>query len=325
MQSNRRTIVRWAEQGKIDKGKIRAALSLAGVFPDEGDWLRFLNILFLFLGATLVSAGVVFFFAYNWNNIGRLFKFGLAEAFILASLFMAWRSGLERFSGKAALTAASIGVGALLALIGQVYQSGADRYELFLSWAVFILPWAFVGRFPVLWIFWIFLVNVTAYLYYQAAGGFFWMLESQASMMLVLFSIDIGALAVWEFCNARGVEWLGQRWAKRLLGSAAAFWLTWGAVFVILDFGHGSWAFLVAWPLWLAGTYAFYRRVSVDLFMLSCAILSAIVVIACATGRFLVETIEDPSAFLFVGLVVIGLSAAGGWWVKQLAAEEDNA
>ncbi len=325
MLSNRRTIVRWAEQGRIDKGKVHLALSLAGVFPDEEDWRRFLNILFLFLGAALVSAGVVFFFAYNWDKLGRLFKFGIAEAFILASLFMAWRSGLDRISGKAALTAASIGAGALLALIGQVYQTGADTYELFLAWAVCILPWAIVGRFPVLWLFWIFLINVATFLYYRAAGDFFWFFDSKANETLALFSVDIAALAVWEYCNAKGVEWLGQRWAKRLLAAAAAFWVTWAAVFVVLDLGRWSWPPLVVWPLWLAGTYAFYRRVSVDLFMLSCAILSAIVVIACATGRFLLETTDDPSAFLFVGLVVIGLSAAGGWWLKQVAAEKENA
>jgi hypothetical protein len=30
----------------------------------------------------------------------------------------------------------------------------------------------------------------------------------------------------------------------------------------------------------------------------------------------------DAGAFLVVGLLVIGISAAGGWWLKSVAAEE---
>ena len=48
-------------------------------------------------------------------------------------------------AGKAALLAASLFVGALLALIGQIYQTGADTFEMFAAWAALILPWVLVG------------------------------------------------------------------------------------------------------------------------------------------------------------------------------------
>ena len=47
----------------------------------------------------------------------------------------------NRPAGKAALLAAALLTGGLLALIGQTYQTGADTFELFATWAALILPW----------------------------------------------------------------------------------------------------------------------------------------------------------------------------------------
>ncbi|MET0346849.1 MAG: DUF2157 domain-containing protein [Casimicrobiaceae bacterium] len=58
-----------------------------------------------------------------------------------------WR-GLDTLPGKAALVVAALLVGALLALVGQVYQTGADRFELFAAWAVAIVAWVLVARMP---------------------------------------------------------------------------------------------------------------------------------------------------------------------------------
>ncbi|MET0204922.1 MAG: DUF2157 domain-containing protein [Casimicrobiaceae bacterium] len=55
-----------------------------------------------------------------------------------------WR-GLDTLPGKAALVAALL-AGALLALVGQVYQTGADTFELFAAWAVAIV--VLVARMP---------------------------------------------------------------------------------------------------------------------------------------------------------------------------------
>ena len=45
-----------------------------------------------------------------------------------------------RFVGRGAVFLAFIATGALLALFGQTYQTGADVYELFLTWALLGLP-----------------------------------------------------------------------------------------------------------------------------------------------------------------------------------------
>lgn len=47
--------------------------------------------------------GVLFFFAYNWKELDRFARFGLIEALLVVTLFLVWRLGLERLSGKGAL------------------------------------------------------------------------------------------------------------------------------------------------------------------------------------------------------------------------------
>ena len=55
--------------------------------------------------------------------------------------------------------------------------------------------------------------------------------------------------------------------------------------------------------------------------MLAGGVLSAIVVVAALLGKTLLRR-GDFGAFLLIGLVVIGLSAWGGFWLKALAAKE---
>jgi uncharacterized membrane protein len=67
----RREILEWAGQGRIAGAGLRRALEVAAVLPGAGDWRRFLDQLLAFVGATMLAASVVFFFAYNWHELGR--------------------------------------------------------------------------------------------------------------------------------------------------------------------------------------------------------------------------------------------------------------
>ena len=51
--------------------------------------------------------------------------------------------------------------------------------------------------------------------------------------------------------------------------------------------------------------------------------LSGVVVVTYLLARVLFTSLRpDAGGFLLIGLVVIGLSAAGGWWLKEIAREE---
>ena len=88
---------------------------------------------------------MLFFGAFNWEHLGHMQKFGLLEMLIAAFFAGTLLRGLSSIEGRVLLGCASVLVGGLLAVIGQEYQTGADAYLLFLSWAGLIFPWDNLG------------------------------------------------------------------------------------------------------------------------------------------------------------------------------------
>ncbi|HYJ83119.1 MAG TPA: DUF2157 domain-containing protein, partial [Allosphingosinicella sp.] len=166
MSRYRSEVLGWFDSGRVAAGRELDVLRAAGIAPSSHEWRAFLGQLTLWLGTIALAASVIFFFAFNWDDLGRFAKFALVEAAILAGLALLWRLGPDGIPGKALLTLLSLLVGALLALTGQTYQTGADTYELFAWWAVLILPWVLLGRFSPLWLVWLALLNLAAYLYF---------------------------------------------------------------------------------------------------------------------------------------------------------------
>lgn len=322
MDHSRRDLLEWAEAGRLGAPQLRRALELAAVLPDRARWRDFLDALLLWLGVVMLAAAVVFFLAYNWQDLGRYAKFALAEGMIVAALAaIAWL-GLERIAGKAALLAAALFTGALLALIGQTYQTGADTFELFAVWAAAVLPWALLARFPALWVLWLALVNLAALLYFQAFRGAFGLIFTTERQLWLVFGLNALALVAWEALALAGMAWLRERWAPRLIATASGVCITLLAVGEVFGREGFGWA-LPAWLAWLGAAYVLYRRRVKDVFVLAGGVLSVVAVVAAGLARLLMDSRAEASGLFFIGLVVIGLSAAGGFWLKNVANEEE--
>ena len=319
MRGARKQIVDWAEQGRLAPGAIAGALALAGVTPDAARWRRFVDALFLWLGSLLLAAGVIFFFAYNWEALGRFAKFGLVEGLLLAAIALAWYAGLEKPAGKAAIFAASILTGALLALVGQTYQTGADPYELFAIWAVLILPWTTVARLPALWLLLVLLLNLAVAFYFQATRGALGLVFGGSALIWAVFVLNAIALAAWEVA-ARRFDWMRERWAIRVIAAATGTAVTVLGVWAVFETDEVGLLALPAYLAWLGAMYFYYRHRERDLFVLAGGVLSVIVLVAAFLGNALLDH-ADAGGFLFIGLVVIGMSAAGAWWLKRIAEE----
>ena len=320
--SARNEVLSYVERGMIAPELARPALQCVGALPGAADWRRFVDRLLLWIGTTMLAAALVYFLAYNWDALGRFAKLGLAQIAIIAALGFAWRIGLERVSGKAALLAASIFTGALLALIGQIYQTGADTFELFAAWAVAILPWVLVARFAGLWLLWLTIVNLAVVLYFDAFRGAFGIVFGAQEQLWLLFAVNTAALAAMESARAAGVPWLRQRWSLDIVATASGAMATALAVMAIFEL---RWrpvsAFAIpAWIAWLVAAYALYRHRVRDVFVLAGGALSLLVVCT----AFLIKHVlgHAPGTYLFVALVVIGLTAAFGWWLTAIAREE---
>lgn len=320
MNSTRSDILDWSDHGRIRDGRLRDALALAGVLPDAHDWHRFLDRLLLFMGTTMLATAGVFFFAFNWHEVGRYTRFALVEAPVFAALILAWRIGIEGLAGKAALLFASLVTGALLALVGQTYQTGADTAELFAAWAGAILPWVLVARFPALWILWLALVNTAIALHFSAVGILWGMVFAPRRLIWLLFGLNTAAAVVWEACAATAMPWLRERWAVRVIATASGALAAALAIVDILHWRDASGWGLPLWLGWMLAAYAAYRLWTKDLYVLTLGVLGAIVVATTLLARHV--PMADGGEFLFVGMAVIGMSAAGGVWLRRLTRQE---
>lgn len=321
MGGPRTEVFHWIEQGRLRPDGLQEALRITGVTPGASDWKRFFDQLTLWLGTVFCAAAVIFFFAYNWQAMGRYAKFGLVEILIVLSLLFCWRFDLEKTAGKAVLLMSTLLTGALLALVGQTYQTGADTYELFAAWAAAVLPWALAGRFGALWLVWLTLLNLATIFYFQTFGGLFGWMFSTERKLWTLFALNTAALVFWEGAAQMGLSWLRERWSVRIVATASGGVITTLMVWAVLD-SHGSdrlYAVLVYFA-WMAAAYTYYRYRLIDVFMLAGGVLSAIIVITV----ILVRTMDrmEAGAFLLIGMIIIGMSAAGGLWLKNVANEE---
>ena len=127
----------------------------------------FFFYLFLTLGITLTLIGLTFFIAANWTVIPKMIKlFGL-EALLLLFILLAFYFRVKPIWFHLSLFSASILVGVFLAALGQIYQSGADSYLLFSLWTLLITPWALFLHLPHLFSFWLFLLYLSIFLFWD--------------------------------------------------------------------------------------------------------------------------------------------------------------
>jgi uncharacterized membrane protein len=320
MTSPRNKIIELIDQGAIPPNNIDDALTVLNIVPDGKAWRTFIDHLLLWLGGLALACAGVFFIAYNWNDIGRFAKFGMVEAFIVLAIVAYWKLGAHAVAGKVSLLLATIFLGVLLALYGQTYQTGADPWQLFFNWALLMLPWAFIGRFPAIWVLWVVLINLTIVLYHQAFRGAFWlMIDSSTDMLWLVFFCNALALATWELLGNIW-HWLAERWAIRLLAIGAGVPVTWLALHAIFDQEETGILPAVVWALFLAALYLVYRKMKHDLFMLAGGCLSGIVIVVSFMAKHMLDDF-DEGAFLVLALVVIGLGAGAAVWLRNIHRE----
>jgi len=322
-ESKRNQIISFIENKNIKKENIKEVLEQTTVTPTAKEWYLFIDQIVLWFGALSLAFALMFFMAYNWSEFGHMGKFALVEGLMVLTVGLCLYLGLEKLSAKVMLMVSAILLGILLALVGQTYQTGADPWQLFFSWSVLMLPWVFVGRFSALWILWIFLINLSLFLYmltFRSIWGIYF--HSETSVLWLFFIFNTFALLLWEVFSYK-FEWLKALWAIRLLGFVSGTTATWLALSFIWE--HANPMALLVWMAWIGAIYWAYRKVKIDLFMLSMACLSFSTVVV----SFLINIISwrhfEVSAIFFIGLVIIGLGAGSASWLKSVQKEEHYA
>lgn len=317
----RQALAAWREQRRLDAAAVGP--SWRATEPLAGDWLRWLDHALLALGTALLCAGVIVFFAFNWQDLHKFSKFGLLAAAITLLAGFAWLRPAGDAAGRAALGGAQVLAGVLLAVIGQTYQTGADAWQLFALWALLALPWALAARAAPHWWLVIVVGNLALLRYFSirfGVDGIFALLFDARfvrTATLWLLGAVLLQMALWHLLCARA-PWLGFRGqtGARMLAALACTHAGWLGLSSLIGSSFDGASFVLAAAV-LAALLWWYRQRAFDIVVLSLASLTGIVLAVAALGKMLFEGKGDFGAFLLLGLVTVGLAAGAAAWLMR--------
>jgi len=326
MSDARHYLAHLVESGQLNAAGFDRALVELGERPDAAGWRRTVDRLLLAGGAMMFLSGVVSFFAFNWHRLPAFGKLALAESVWLVATVLALRLDWRRASGQWALFASATLIGVLFAVIGQVYQTGAEAWQLFAVWAVLMLPWTFLARFEPLWGLWL-VITLTALLAWQGVqtpGLGRWLDDGQLNLPVVV--LLIGALIGWEYGGGARQHW-SARVTPRLIGFALAAALSLPAWWSMLDHYYGE-DFWEAWRIGLipnaalsvliylawggASLYVYLRRR--DLLLVSLPLFSGMVALLILVGR----AIDRFESVYLIAMLALGMCVGIASWLRHL-------
>ncbi|MGJ1262537.1 DUF2157 domain-containing protein [Sphingobacterium spiritivorum] len=278
-----------------------AELLKRDVFNDRSAWEKFLRLFFIVLGIGFTVAGIVFFFAYNWADLHKFVKIGLAEGLIIVTTVLVLIPGIHISVRNIILTGAAVLVGVLFAVFGQIYQTGADAYDFFLAWTVFITLWVLVSNYAPLWLLYLILINTTLLMYADQVAE-----DWSGVFVCTLLFIVNGAALLISILQSRYINNVSvPQWFSNVVALAAATFATAGVVFWIFDEVQHTFPLLL---ILTAAAYFFGIRYGLKTksgFYLSLIPFSLIVIIS----GLLIRISDGEMMFLTVsGFIVISVT-----------------
>ena len=350
MSQIRRAIEQLVHQGILPLKNAEAAATHLEVYPSKRTWLTFFDKALLVIGSVALMLALVFFIAYNWIHMGRMGKFALVEGALVITIvgyaLLAFKRKFKLIQQLLLLIASAI-TGSLLALFGQVYQTGADTWQLFFGWALLILPWVVIARFPALWLLWLGLINAFLVLYLDVVDLSLITESYQSTVPFALLAlVNFIALNLWlvfvdnqdnltsrTFNTNRSTPnqvvlktQSSLHWSTHIVGLVSTVTITLLAIMSIFD-SNDMLIRLFCLSLWLGWCgfilWQFYQR-RVDLLMLTYLSFSLIIVVMFWVGEWLLDDFET-AGFLILALLLIGMSSVAVVWLRKVANSETPA
>lgn len=148
-----------AQQHDLNARQTQALWRLAGVHQPPAHVHQHLRQALALAAALLLGAGLIFWVAANWDVQTRTFKLHVLQVAVAGPLLAALLLPATRRTARIALALLGmLALGGLLAYIGITYQTGADAWQLFATWAALSLPMVLVLRSDWMWALWLLIV-----------------------------------------------------------------------------------------------------------------------------------------------------------------------
>lgn len=325
---NRKALDAFAAHFGLSQEAVVSALALAGARPSRTDLARFGVRLLYLAGVLSCAAGLVFWVAANWSLFGVLGRFALVQGVLVAAVGLAMWRPPPRALGRYALLMAFITTGALFALFGQTYQTGADVYELFLNWSLLGLAFVVAAQWSVVWAAWALVLNVALFLFCAARpeAGLFWRMLSGWDMglsHLLLVPLALNVFLWVATIAARGSAWahLAPPWLGRFILFWGVLYGTWTSTLVVVGSGGTVIGLLVT--LAVFGGIAFHTlRQRTDVFPL--ALLEASLIVVSTAWIIDVGDFDEIVMFFLISAWLVISSTVSGRYLMRLVRSWDT-
>jgi len=275
----------------------------------------FIRVVFV-IGLISLSVAIVMFVAYNWDGLSRFEKFAIAQgAFALPILILMFVK--NPIIKEVLLFSASILIGANLALIGQVYQSGADSWQLFALWAMLLLPFIYAQKSTSIYLLFIVIVNLSIYLYYDIYRWFYYYLGY--SYLLIALALNT---IFWLFSVT-----IKNRLLEVILAIAIIVQATIFAINNITNINSQSWLIII-YLAYMAAIYYFYRVKSLNMFYMQLFIISINVTFIVWASYHIFSKTKGSGAMIISSFIMLGVLMTSSYfsykWIERLKEEIDD-
>ncbi|RST70841.1 DUF2157 domain-containing protein [Candidatus Aquarickettsia rohweri] len=310
--ANRKLVEKLYSHGKITKKTREYALNL--LYPHD-QWILWISRLLLTIGSALILSGIIYFVAFNWSKITPSIKIYSIQFGIISCLIGAYFYSLQHINGKILLLFGSILIGAFMVTFSQIYQTGANSYQLFMMWSLLTFGWTLISNFAAQWIFWLIITNIFFVLWWEQAAQPTREIEFMIFTYMAL--LNGIALALREYCIiTKTCKWLEAKWIRLVLTIVVLLIMLIPIVIWIIYPSIATKSIIFSSIIGFVGhgiAYYFYRYKLPDMWSLTATIISSCFIIECYICKTLVvKPLWESYAFTYMimGILTLGIFTA---------------
>lgn len=276
----------------------------AEIYPPKSAWTKFIRTLVFGLGVLFFAAGVIFFFAFNWDELHKFVKLSIVEALIIIPIAIIFLNNPDKFLRQILLTLASLLTGTIFAVFGQVYQTGANAYDLFLIWTICITIWVVIADFQPLYLIYILLINTTIVTASQQTN---WIPQTY-SVFNLTFGFTFVSLVVLMYLSVNKIIESLKLWFEKTLIFLSLMILTTAVIVGIFAEYESSYILTIILLLITFGGGVYYATQKKRIFYIAVIGTFTVFILSALIGKSIDDAVIMLTAnSLFVGLAFTGL------------------
>ena len=319
--ANRRLVEELYSHGKISLEAKKYALNF--LYPSH-KWKIWISRFLITIGSALLLCGIIYFFAFNWAKITPAIKLTSIQLSMIGCLIGTYYFSLKCISGQMFLLAASVLIGVFMAVFGQIYQTGADAYQLFMMWSIFTLGWTIISNFTTQWILWLVITNTFFVLWWKQSA--FPSREMEFMIFFYTTLLNGSALILCEyFASYKNYIWLQQKWSRIILIIAVLISMSVPILAWIVEPEKVTISIILSATFGLIGhgvAYMIYCHKLKDMWSLAAIVLSGCIMIEVWGFKMISKSFGqfDASMFLIMGLMTLGVFTGAIAYLRKVAS-----